>query len=468
MSSVLLILSFFLYFSWSRLAVHFAADDVMNLGRYFGLGPWRALANQALLWRNAYRPMGAAFYLPMFYLFGLNPKPYQAAIMVLLAINTYLVYRVSRSLRCSKLVSGLTALVTCYHPGLSNLQYDIDMIYDVLCFGFYFSALAYYLRIRERQLDLTVWRMGGLLVLYVCALNSKEMAVSFPVVLLAYEVLYGDPPRHRLLRWICTGPRRVSLFTGVLTLMYIYGRTVGPNALAKHPAYHPVFSAGRLVAFQIGSLDDILFFTWAVGWIGALAAWVCFTCLAWRCDRPVLRFAWLFALVTPLPIEFLEGRFQGCLYIPMVAWALLASTVLVEFANAANRVLLLILPRLNRPITKNVVLCGVVMVAVLLWARETAFLHSVSIVPAGRQEGLLTWETVQQLKDLNPHVRRGSEIVVLDDPFTFYDMAFIIELWFRDRTLSVHLQRLNPQPPEQIAKADHIFKFEEGRLRQLR
>ncbi|MBV8903914.1 MAG: hypothetical protein JOZ22_09790, partial [Acidobacteriia bacterium] len=76
--------------SWQRTGTYFAADDMMNLGNYFRLGPGRALASQFLPWRGYYRPAGAAFYLPLYHWFGLNPAPFQFTIMLLVALNAVL------------------------------------------------------------------------------------------------------------------------------------------------------------------------------------------------------------------------------------------------------------------------------------------------------------------------------------------------------------------------------------------
>ena len=71
--------------AWERTGYRFAADDMMNMGFYFPLGFWRTLASQVLPWKNFYRPMGAAFYMPLFHWFSLDPRPFQIAIFFLLA-----------------------------------------------------------------------------------------------------------------------------------------------------------------------------------------------------------------------------------------------------------------------------------------------------------------------------------------------------------------------------------------------
>ena len=62
----------------------------------------------------------------------------------------------------------------------------------------------------------------------------------------------------------------------------------------------------------------------------------------------------------------------------------------------------------------------------------------------------------------------GSQVVILHDPSTDLETASIAQLWFRDRTVVIHLQRQNPLPPEELAKMDALFDFQNGKLVQVK
>ena len=64
--------------------------------------------------------------------------------------------------------------------------------------------------------------------------------------------------------------------------------------------------------------------------------------------------------------------------------------------------------------------------------------------------------------------RPNSTVVFLDDPFEGFDMAFIAELWFRQPGLNIRLHKKTPFTAEELAKADHLFSYEQGKLAQLR
>jgi hypothetical protein len=74
----------------------------------------------------------------------------------------------------------------------------------VLCNLFYLVALAWYICIRERDRSLNLLQFAGCFALYICALDSKEMAVTMPVIVLVYELLKycHQPERQAFVRWI--------------------------------------------------------------------------------------------------------------------------------------------------------------------------------------------------------------------------------------------------------------------------
>jgi len=138
----------------------------------------------------------------------------------------------------------------------------------------------------------------------------------------------------------------------------------------------------------------------------------------------------------------------------------------VDVAGAAARFLEAepVIGRLGRRPLCALFLAG----CVTLWGRENAWLKRSFIKPAMQQTGALTWDVIQQFHLLRPEVRAGSRVVFLNDPFVDWDMAFIADLWFRDRSLAIVLHRKTPLTTAEIADAGHIFDWRDGRLVQLR
>ena len=333
-----LIGAYFFYFNWDSMRVRFVEDDMMNMASYWRAGPWHLLSSQLLIWRGVYRPKGGAFYLPLLRGFGLNPEPFHVAYLALLLANVYLVYHASPGFwgKCTRLAASLAGLIPSYHVGMAILYYAMSNVYDVLCCLFYLWAFVYYAQIRERGRLLRGYEQAIFFVLFLCALNSKEMAVTLPVMLLVYEAIYQGLPRGR--KWIAwlAGAGRVALLAAILCCVYIYGRALGPEGLATQAAYGPVFSMHRVWLFQMEALNTLLVFWKPFTRVDVVLFWLAILYVSFRRRRPALRFCCAFLLLTPLPVEFLAGRGEATLYLPMAAWAVIVSVVFVDIARAAS------------------------------------------------------------------------------------------------------------------------------------
>jgi hypothetical protein len=257
----------------------------------------------------------------------------------------------------------------------------------------------------------------------------------------------------------------VALLAACLTVPDLYGKVFGVDALTGMPGYHPVFSWERVRDFQKVLLRDAAFLQ--CGSLGILAFWAVLSYLAWRPPaRPVLRFCWAFLALTPVPIEFLPGKSQGCLYVPMIGLAVFAAVVFTDLARALAGALARepLFRLLGRPLLTAVLIAT----GIFWWGRENQRRKKVDVKPVMAALGQRTWDVIEQFRALDPHVRPHSHVVFLSDPFEEWDMLFIADLWFRDRTVAVHLQRLTALAPEALAQADYLFDYHNGKLQAAR
>ena len=470
-SCAVLLAAYFFLISWDGLKAPFAPDEMRNIWWYWHPSPWRLLYSQFMLWHDWSRPMGGLFYVPIFLTFGLNPVPYHAVLLLLLLAGAYLMYRFARVLGLGELPAAMVALIACYHGGLNNLYYDSAFVFDALCGLFYFAAFVYYARIRSSGSLLSRGQTAAFLGLYLCALNSKEMAVTMPAVLLAYEWLFHAPPRlpgKGLVKWL-RGPGSVLCWSALMNLVFIYGKRFGPDGLMNGPssAYKPVLALERIVDFQERYLGDIFYHLPSFDWPATLLIWLAATWLVWRRKRAVLRFCWFYVLLTPLPIEFLEGRKRACLYVCLAGWAVLAATLFTDWLASATRVVAAE-PLFRRLGPRRV--CAVLAAAgMILFARESWHLKQKEVAPAIPHLGEQTAEVLAEFRKMNPSVRPGATVMFLDDPWQGgFDMSFIAELWFRNRQTRVLLDQVSHFPPEEIAKADAVFTWCDGKLIRVR
>jgi hypothetical protein len=465
----ILLTVYFAWFARTTLWAHLPPDELMNIHYYWSLPRWQQVLGPLMVWSPLYRPMAAWFLLPVLAGFGLNPAAFRVEMLALLLATVFLMYRLSLLLRSGERAAFLTALIACYHVGINGIYYQTQFIYDVLCGFFFVAALLYYVSIRDRG-RIPGWKQVTIFLgLMLAALDSKEMALTLPAVLLFYECFYHAPVplwRPQLLgKWL-RGPGRSVAAGACLNLVFLYGRIAAKDGLIHVPGYGPKLSMARVWDFQIHAFAD-LFQKWEYfGRAGVVALWIAMFCLAWRRPRPVLRFSCMFLLVAPLPIEFLIGRSGACLYIPMLAWALFVTVVFVDIADGLAGFLA------GEPGLRRVGRAGIsavlVIAALVYWVHRNADLKKDYADPGAADISPMTWDAIQQMKAFPLHVRPRSTMVFLNDPFGTWDMLFIADLVFRERTLTVRLARKTPMTSEEIAKADYVFDYRDGRLVQVR
>ncbi len=462
-ASVAFLLVYYLYFVWHIFGARFSGDDMMNMDYYFKLSPLKLALIQMAPWSGYYRPMGGCFYMAIFSLAGLHPFLFHFFALLIVAANVYLTYRVARLLGCAELPAGLAALVMCYHGGMPALYYDTGFIYDILCCFFYLAATVYYIRIRGQGRPLRAIETAAFLLLALCALNSKEMAVTLPVVLLAYEWVYHPPARWKprdLLRWL-GGPARAPLLTAGLAILSVYGILFASEALAKQPAYGLEFSLHLLLHSQRSAFGDLLFLN-NLSTKRMVAMWIAITGLAWFSRLPVLRFCWIVMVVGPLPVEFLEDRSGPCLYIPLVGWAIFTALILAGSANGIAALLQTVLPW--RRLASRLAIVMLVAAAVFFWWRQNLPYRNGYTNHALADMGADIAPVIRQLEALPIHPRPHTVVAFLDDPLRTFDMAHIAQLFFHDRSITIWQEAVARHTPQDLSRAEHVIDYRDGRF----
>ena len=419
---VLIAFGWLLLFAHHGLTAPFSGDDLMNLHGYLSRTPVSLMADNLRYWSTSYRPLGGLFYVALYSWFGFDPLPFRVACFGLLALNLSLLWRFTIRLSGSREVAFLALLISAYHAWFVDLYYSTGTVYDLLCYSFYLGAFNVYLKVRAEGLVLSWRRLGIVAALYVCALNAKEMAVSLPVMLAAYEIIYHG----RLWR-----EGRGVLVTGLLTVPYIAGKLMGAGSLVENPAYRLTITPGRyLDAFHL-YLNPLLYQEHVFRdpntiqlLLGMLIAGL------WTRSRPLL-FAWCFLLASLLPVAFIAHYAAFFLYLPMAGWSIYAAVLLVM----ARKLLLRLLP------AEQLRIASVIALPVGL---------ALFLAPHHRQESVKTlriFESVQppsrqlakEMIALRPSLRRGARVLFVADPFARdeYFLLFLTRLLYRDMSITV-------------------------------
>ena len=434
----LAIFAYFLYFALGALPAHFAVDDPMNLGQYWHSGFLRSLADDLRFWSTAYRPMGAMFYLPIYHFFGVDALPYRIAILTILAANIWMSYRIALRLTGSTPAASLTAVLVCAHASMVAVYYNTSQLYDILAYFFLAIMLLSYIHFRAGGNDLTFPQIAIVVAAFIAALDSKEIAVTGAGWIVAYELLF-----HRLSK-----PRTSAILAGI-AIVYTLGKQFGPHALAKQEGYILDLTAHRYFLNNRLYLNDLFYSTWFTSTRKLLIAWLILTLLCALARKRELWWSWFVITTVTLPTSFtITPRGGPGLYVPLLGWAILVSTVAVTFFKR----------RYVQWFAAAVVAVIFAWYTIPNWrSQRQAFID----------DHQLTWSVISQLRDLPSRPAPHSRVLFLKDPFKDWDTHFIATLVWNDHTLNVQLAHKMESPPDP-AQFDWVLTFDDDKLRVLR
>jgi hypothetical protein len=458
------IAAFFFFRAHLSLLARFSHDDLMNSWGAVFRPLSQTVTDCFIFFRYAptFRPIGALLYRASFAVSGFNLKPLRILLLVILGLSIVLVYCFVRRLTGSREVGVLAALLASYHCEYWTLFFNTGMLYDILCCFFYFSALVYYVRIRQSGRLLRWHEMLIFCGLYILTLDSKELGVSLPVTICAWELLF-NPPALWLAGWRrFIGKELLPVWvTGIMTAAFIAGRMMAPEGLSQLGGYRmrvslPVYLEGaghflNQVFYLEGYFD-------AKRTEGALLALLLIAVLA---GSRKLAFCWILFVVGVLPVVFLAPRGLGSAWIPFVGLVAYGAISIVGLRDA-------VLKLAGRVAWKP----AAQVVLFLLAARFMVRVHEDSRPRYNAfQEQYNSIESVRlSFKRLCPDVRKGSRMLVVTDPFgDNYNVLFLVNLLYGESTTQVHqLFRMNPKPnAAALAAYDYVFDFKDGKLIRL-
>ena len=446
------------------LRAEFTGDDLMNCwGAVFK--PLAAHIQDCILFfrpSGSFRPFPALVYRAAFHFSGFNLFPLRVLLLVAMGFNVLLTYLFARRLTASREVGALAALLGAYNVNLAVFYFNTGFLYDIFCFFFYFSALVFYLRIRQAGRLLRWYELAAFCALYALALDSKELAVSLPVAIAAWELLFNPPARRLgpLLRWQYRELLPVWI-TATMTAAFIFGRVfvkgglpgIEPYAVTISPAVY-LRNTGRFLneLFYAGN-----FFT-APKTLAFLLLLLALAVLA-RSRRLVL--CWLLYFAGVLPVAFIAQRGLASAWLPTAGLLGYAAILAVSLRDA-------ILTWLRRTLWRP---AG----QVLLFLFAACFMIEVH---PGNRHLLYAWqaeyssirEVRESFQKLCPVIKPHSTVLIVTDPLDgTFATVFLIHLLYRDSSIIINQLFRFDKPPgrEQWAGYDYIFDFVNGKLVRL-
>ena len=210
MKRYLLLLAACLAAYWTALSNPFLWDDISCIvqNRFIQdirnlwvlLNPMNFI--HALPIENSGRPFLVASTLIDHWIWKENPWGYRLDSLLLHALNSFLIFRVSLKLRPDARFAWLAALLFALHPIHSENISVIAFRADILACLFLLLGFMSFLRYRESD-DLSRSRawLSACAIFFAFSLFSKESGIVLPVLLLTYELLYPKPDERRTIPW---------------------------------------------------------------------------------------------------------------------------------------------------------------------------------------------------------------------------------------------------------------------------
>ncbi|MBI5587008.1 MAG: tetratricopeptide repeat protein [Deltaproteobacteria bacterium] len=286
-----------------------------------------------------YAPLHLLSYSLDYALWGLNPAGYHLSNIALHAANGALVYAVVKRITGRPVASFAAASLFAVHAiNVENVAW-VSERKTLLAAFFSFFALLSYLRFRERG---SASSYLAALLLFVLALLSKPLTVTFPLVLSAYELFFKKGERRSLAIipfFALSAAASVIAVYAHVSAGSVEGANLSLSMLfgAVYPTMLPIFwkYVGLIIwPFGLsGYYDTTVYNSFLTPVVAvSLAAWAAVFILVLRKGTRQTRFwffwFWIWFLpvsnIVPIPV-FYADRYM---YLPAIAFFVMAGRVL--------------------------------------------------------------------------------------------------------------------------------------------
>jgi hypothetical protein len=393
----------------------FSQDDFVFLARAAAINSWQDLVRTFLAPDHFYRPVPRIIlFLAQWRLFGLNAAAFHLVSVGLHALNASLLFLLCRRLFGRARMAGLAGLLYATHHVPFLAVYWVSGIQDLVATTFLLGSLHLYLR--SVAMQHAGWRALSLAA-YGLALLSKEIAVTFPflLVLVAYVDSLRAGRRPRLDTLAAHG---LSYGAFLVVYLVIRSQKAASQILGEGPyawSLDPGTGLGNLYTY----LCDALYVRDWIGTAPGRAAGVCTLFVAallitfWfsRRDRWVITVGVGWFLIALSPVLFLSQR----------AYSFYAYFPLAGIVMALSALICLILDAIRLPSTsttlpfreaKGVVLSLLLMVWLWFSAAQVRAMEVKD--PAGIiSKSVLARRAATEVQALYPTLAEGSTLLVV-------------------------------------------------------
>ena len=405
---------------------------------------YQTVLDNVLFFTGAYRPLGALVYRVLYAIFGLNALPLRLLCYGLMLGNLLLLYRAA-ALIATREAAALAALIAAYNFGFVDLYLNSGTIYDLLCYCFYLSAFVIYVRARRHF-------AAVFLILYVCALNSKEIAVTLPVVLLLYELLLSKERASK--RWAALA------IAALITPLYTWSKLSSASVLAGNDAYRLHLGVRTYLRAFGRYLADLAYLPpGSIDITAAAAILALLLALALLSRQRTLLFLALFIVIAPMPVAFILYRGAYAFYVASFGLFLYIALLLTYIRRVMGRALAgpgELTPQANLVLQADTFVFAAIFLVLF---------HSSRILPTVSADQNRIQSVLAQMSSVTAaKLAPRSRILFLDDPFPVdsTDLVYLVLLCRRSPEMTVDRQKKlsTKLTPEAVKGYDALFSFQ--------
>jgi lipoprotein NlpI len=308
-----------------------------------------------------YRPCLLLWLFVQRKVWNLNPMGWHLSTLTLHALAALSVYMLAREILCHRFGAGVAALVFALHPAHVESAAWIMGLPDPLMTLLAVSSMVFYIRRRQSVgRSRKIWAASSLL-LYAAAILTKEVALTLPAIMLAYEWIlpsaslpnrgskgltrrfwdafvptlgyWGVTAVYLAARWAALG----GLSHPLTPLAWRTMVTTWPAVLWLHLKLL-VWPAGLSGFYDVPYTTHFGLTAFALPLAAIVAGGILLSRLGWKSPRVAFASVWLFlpmALLLNLRVfpqgEFVHDRFM---YFPSVGFAFLIALAAEWFATS--------------------------------------------------------------------------------------------------------------------------------------
>lgn len=165
---------------------------------------------------KVYRPLRQAMFNVEYQLFGINPAGYHVVNVILHSLNAIALFILLRRLLTDSRLTFLLVILYAIHPVHTEVVANITGRTDILFSLFYLVGLTSFIQARDDQRKY-VYLFASAMA-YVLSLLSKEMAITFPLMVLMIDLYLkkGDWRAIQKTKWFHFSLITISVLYGVV------------------------------------------------------------------------------------------------------------------------------------------------------------------------------------------------------------------------------------------------------------